>query len=116
MKELDHSLSSLRKRSEVHWTELSELQAEIKTKANTAEVSRGFVRKEVFTEFMRSLGEEVDRKSTLVEMQRQEQDIQVILSFLPLFCPYEPVLVLPCPTLSGTVGNPPKSRHTCITT
>jgi nickel-dependent lactate racemase len=86
MKELDRSLSSLQKRSEVHWTELSELQEKVKTKANTAEVARGFVRKEVFTEFMKSLGEEVDRKSTLTEMQRQEQEIQVPPPLPP--CPF----------------------------
>lgn len=56
---------------------INELHTELQSKANHQDMIRGYVKKDAFTELMKSLGEEVDRKSTIEEMRRQENEIQV---------------------------------------
>jgi hypothetical protein len=79
------------------------VQSELKLKANSQDIARGYVKKEIFTEFMKSLGEEVDRKSTIEEMNKHSTDLQVrlILAFLSLLS-----LSLPSPRLSPCLSLP----------
>lgn len=78
------SLSTLNKKTEGNTLKLTELHSELQSKANQQDVARGYVKKEVFTELMKSLGEEVDLKSTIEDMRKQENEIQVFSLALEL--------------------------------
>jgi hypothetical protein len=89
------------------------VQSELKLKTNTQDIARGYVKKEIFTEFMKSLGEEVDRKSTIEEMNKHSTDLQVrlILAFLSLLS--LPSLLLSL-SLSGSRLSPCLSVSPCL--